>query len=453
MRRRWKGTVFVLAVAALFAAVFGGVSNQANATRKAASAETLKIMGFGPGDEIANVRAEVAEKALPSGSKVDNPRGGFDDQKFLAALAARDVPDVVYIDRQKVGTYAAKGAFVPLTSCIKSKKINLKQYRGSALAAVTYKKKVYAIPEFTNPRTIIVDNKVVAAAGLKPTDLKVTNWAKLAKVNKKLLKRSGGKVTRIGFDPKISDSGYLGLWAKANGVDLVSKNGLKVNFTNPKAIQALSFAYSLIKAHGGWGPFKSFRDTWDFFGAKNQVAEDQIGAWPMESFYYNVLAQNSPGVDITALPFTNRRGGALTFFSGNSWAIPKGAKNADLACTWMKSMTATATWVKAAKERFDAQRRRGRPFTGVFTANKAADIKIYQDIYQPMGNKDFDKAVDLLAAINRYGFERPASPAGAEIDQAAIDAVNRVLSGKQSPKKAMQQAQREATKAIKNATK
>ena len=42
---------------------------------------------------------------------------------------------------------------------------------------------------------------------------------------------------------------------------------------------------SLIRAHGGWGPFKSFRDTWDFFGAKNQLIENQIGAWPMEEFY------------------------------------------------------------------------------------------------------------------------------------------------------------------------
>jgi multiple sugar transport system substrate-binding protein len=451
MRRRWKYGLFIVVVAALFATVFGGVSNQASATRDAATATTLKIMGFGPGDEIANVRAEVATKALPSGTDVDNPRGGFDDQKFLAALAARDVPDVVYIDRQKVGTYAAKGAFVPLTSCVRSKNINLKQYYKSTLRQVTYKGKLYAIPEFTNPRTIIVDNKVVTAAGLKATDLKVTNWAKLARVNKKLLKRSGGKVTRIGFDPKIPE--FFPLWVKANGVDLVSKNGLKVNFTHPKTIQALEFTYSLIKAHGGWGPFKSFRDTWDFFGAKNQVAEDQVAAWPMESFYYNVLAQNSPNVDIRALPFTNRKGGALTFFTGNSWAIPKGAEHADLACTWMKTMTTWQTWVKAAKERFDAQRRRNRPFTGLYTANKTADVKVYQDIYQRMGNKDFDAAVDLLVAINKYGFELPASPAGSEIQTAMTDAINRVLSGKQSPRKAMQQAQREATKAIKNAQK
>ena len=54
-------------------------------------------------------------------------------------------------------------------------------------------------------------------------------------------------------------------------------------------------------------------------------------------------------------------------------------------------MTSTASWVAAAKARFDAQKRRNRPFTGVYTANTAADVKIYQDIYQKMGNPQFDK--------------------------------------------------------------
>ena len=39
---------------------------------------------------------------------------------------------------------------------------------------------------------------------------------------------------------------------------------------------------------------KGLRDSFDFFGAKNQFARDQLGAFPMEDFYLNVLAENSP---------------------------------------------------------------------------------------------------------------------------------------------------------------
>jgi multiple sugar transport system substrate-binding protein len=445
MKHRWKRLALVIGGAALLVTVFGGVSNTASA-KKERTLATLEIMGFGPGDEIANVRAEIAEDALPSGSDVDNPRGAFDDQKFLAALAARDVPDVVYIDRAKVGTYAARGAFQPLTNCIRSQRINLKLYRKSALNAVRYKGRIYAIPEFTNPRTVIVNQDVVRQAGVRINDLRASNWQRLRAANRKMLRRDGNRVTRIGFDPKIPE--FFPMWAKANGVNLISANGLRTNFNHPKAVQALEFTVSLIRDHGGWGPFKSFRDTWDFFGAKNQVAENQIGAWPMESFYYNVLAQNSPRVQIRALPFTNRRGGALTYFSGNSWAIPRGASNPGLACTWMKTMTATQTWVRAAKARFDVQRSRGRPFTGVYTANVNADVRVFQDIYQPMGNRDFDDAVKLLVAINRYGFELPASPGGSEIQTAMTEGINRVLAGQQSPRAALRQIQRESMRAI-----
>jgi multiple sugar transport system substrate-binding protein len=361
------------------------------------------------------------------------------------------VPDVVYLDRAKVAEYAAKGAFQPLTQCVKSQNIDLKQYQQSTLKEVTYKGSLYGIPEFTNPRTVIIDNNVVKDAGLKPSDLSTKNWGKLAAANKKMLQVSGGKVTRIGFDPKLPE--FFPLWVKANGADILSKNGLKAQLNSKKAVAALTFAYSLIQAHGGWGPFKAFRDTWDFFGSGNQVAKDQIGAWPMESFYYSTLAQNSPNVSITAAPFLNRKGGPIDYISGNAWAIPKGAKNADLACTWMKSITSTAAWVKAAKVRFDAQKARNRPFTGVYTANTVADRKIYEDVYQKMGNPQFDSAVSLLVNQRKYGFTIPASPAGAEFQQAWMDAVNRVLAGSQTPKQALDQAQKEAQAAINSAKK
>jgi multiple sugar transport system substrate-binding protein len=447
MLYRWKRLFFVMGGVTLCVVVAASLANGAPDASKA----TLKVYGFGPGDEIANTRADLAERAVGASNNVDNPRGGFNDQQFLASVASGDVPDVVYLDRAKVAQYAARGAFQPLTNCVRNQRINLKLYRKATVQEVTYKGRLFGIPEFTNPRTVIVDNRVLQESGVKLADLNTNNWARLAQANRKMLKRDGNRVTRIGFDPKLPE--FFPLWAKANGAEILSKNGLRANLNSKKAVQALTFAYSLIRAHGGWGPFKAFRDTWDFFGAGNQVAKDQIGAWPMESFYYSTLAQNSPNVSITARPFLNRKGGAITLITGNAWAIPKGARNYGLACTWMKTMTATASWVAAAKKRFDAQRARNRPFTGVYTANAQADVKIYQDIYQKMGNPQFDKAVDLLVAIGRHGFTIPASPAGAEFQQAWMDAVNRVLAGSQSPKRALDQAQREAQAAIRKAQK
>jgi multiple sugar transport system substrate-binding protein len=230
-----------------------------------------------------------------------------------------------------------------------------------------------------------------------------------------------------------------------------SVGGSSVRGNSPKAVAALQYAISLINAQGGWDRFKSFRDTWDFFGKKNQVAEDQVGAWPMEQWYYNVLAGSSPQVHITALQFRNLKGQPINYETGSAWAIPKGAKNTAAACTWMKTMTSTSTWMAAAKNRAALRKKSNQPYTGLSTGNSVADQQIYDQTYTSI-NKFFDQAVKKVLDVQRFSFGIPASPASAEFAQAWNDAVNRVLAGQQSPKAALDQAQKEAVAAIKKAS-
>jgi multiple sugar transport system substrate-binding protein len=416
MSSRWKKAVALVVTTTALAAL-AAVSL---ASAAPSAGKTLHIYGMGGRDDVAQGRLDIANKAIQDGGdSVDNPVASFNDQAFLARLAARDIPDLVYMDRAKVGTYAARNALTPLANCIRSQNININSYRKASLDQVRYKGQTYGLPEFTNQITIIVNNAVAREAG--------------------------GKLTRIGFDPKLPE--FFPLWVKWAGKDLISKDGLKAQLNTPEAIRGLTFAVSLINAHGGWNRFKAFRDTFDFFGRNNQYAANQLGAMPIESFYYNVLAEGNK-VDITAKFFTNRKGGPITMLSGNAWVIPRGASNADLACKFAKSMTSQAAWLAVAKSRFDLRKRQNRAFTSLYTANTPADVRIYEDIYQPMGNKQFDDAVALLVRAPRYGFAIPASPASAEFQQAWQSAVNRVLERRQTPRQALNQAQREAQAAI-----
>jgi multiple sugar transport system substrate-binding protein len=442
-RKRFAAALAATAVFVVAAGIAGAKTNVIGA----GSADTLNIYGFGPGDDVANGRAAYATSQL-SGVEIDNPRGGFNDQAFLAMLASGNVPDVVYLGRGSVGTYAAKGAFLPLANCIRSQSIDTKQYRSAALKEVTYKGQIYALPEFTNQITIIVNDDVAKAAGVAVKDISTTNWAKLRQAGKKMAKSEDGKTTRIGFDPKIPE--FFPLWVKWFGKDLMSKDGLKAQLNSKEAVAALAYTMSLIRDNGGWDKFKAFRDTFDFFGRQNPLVKDQIGAWPMESFIYNTFANNSPNEELTAKYFTNRKGGPITLFAGSGWAIPKGAKDPELACRWMKAMTSVDAWVTVAKNRLNTRRAANPPqaFTGLYTANTKADLKIFQDIYQPMGKRQFDDAVKILYTAPRFAFALPPSPASAEFRQAYIDAINRVLAGSQSPKQALDQAQKEAQAAI-----
>jgi multiple sugar transport system substrate-binding protein len=435
--RKWG---LLLAAAALAVVISASI-----ASARSQGGRTLNIYGFGPGDDVATTLTNYATGQL-RGVSIENPRGGFNDQAFLTMLASRNVPDVMWMSRGLIGTYAARGALQPLTNCIRTQRIDLKQYRQAALREVTYRGRVYALPAFTNQITIVVNDAVVRQARVNIKDISTTNWRKLKQVNRKLLRRDGGRVTRIGFDPKIPE--FFPLWVKWFGGSIISKNGLRAQLNTPQAIQALTYTVGLINDHGGWDRFKAFRDTHNWFGRNNPIIENQIGATPFESFIYNVIANNTPNVRITAKAFTNRHGRPITLFSGNGWAIPRGARDPDLACRWAKAMTSVPAWVAAARNRVEIRRRAGEAFTGLYTANVRADNQILRNVYEPLGRPQFRAAVRLLYDASRFAFALPPSPASAEFRQAYIDGINRVLNGQQSVRAALNQAQREAQAAI-----
>jgi len=433
----------VLELLFLTLAIAAIAATAASAKSDRTAAGPLNIYGYGPGDDTQENRAIYAAGQL-TGTQVNRPAGDFNDQVFLTRLASGDVPDLVRMPRQRVVQYAAKGVLQPMDSCVAPVK---SQYRAGALKGMTYGGKIYGLPEFTNQITLVVNQSAFKSAGVPISDAQTKNLKQLFQTTKKLVKfDSSGNLTRIGFDPKVPE--FFPLWVKWYGKDLISKDGLKAQLNSKEAVAALAFAKQLINAQGGWNRFNAFRQTFDWFGAQNPLVKDQIGFIPYESFIYNSFSNASPNVDLLAKFFTNRKGGPITMFSGNGWAVPKNSKNAADACEYMKAVTSTQAWLAAAKKRYDARKAAGSTFTGYYTANNQADTKVYEDIYQSFGKPQFDEAVKVLVAAGKYGFELPSSPAGQQFIQAYYDAINRVLTGDQTPKQALDQAQKEAQKAI-----
>jgi multiple sugar transport system substrate-binding protein len=406
---------------------------------------TLNIMGFGTnGDDVAQTRLKLAEAAIAP-AKINAPNGGFSDASFLADIASGNVPDLVYMNSYQVGQYAAKGAIVPINSCISSQHIKMGQFTKAAQAMASYGGKYYGLPEFTDDRTLIVNNAVVAKAGLKPSDISTTNWSKLSQMAKKMTTTSKGKLSTIGFDPKLPE--FFPIWAKANGGAILSPNGLKAEINSRQNIAALTFAMSLIKEEGGYSKFITYRNTWNYFGNNNPFAENQIGVTPFENWMYNVIASTSPKVGVTAEPFTNRKGQVIDYETGSVWVIPKGSKNTAAACKFMATMTSTRTWLAAAKERIALYNKEKYYFTGLLTGNHVADSEIIKlPTAAEMG--PFAQATQETYAVESGSFTIPSSPAGEQVQNDWTQAVNEVLQGQATPKQALNQAQQEAQLAI-----
>jgi multiple sugar transport system substrate-binding protein len=428
------------------AAGCGGVGSGGGGTQ--GGQQSLTTMGFGLPDEHATARVDAFKKAYPD-VKLKINEGAFDEQQFLSAVASGSPPDIVYLDRDKIGSYAARGALQPMDSCVSDQHIDLAQYRQSAVSQVKFDGKLYGIPEFATVRVLIINNKAARAAGLDPARLSTSDWSALGQASSKMAKSSGGKISRIGVDPRLPET--LPLWAKANGVDLLSPDGKTAHLDDPKVAEALRFAAGLITAQAPAPKFSAFRDSWDFFGAKNEYASDQVGAMPIDSWYVNTIASNSPDADVTIAPITDRQGQPLTYANGQAWALPKGSKHPTQACQFAKTMTATATWIEAAKARKAALAKDGKPYTGTFTANVAADQQIFGQLVDPKGNKILQQGIQVVLSLQDKAVTMPPSAAAAEVQQAYQDAVSRVLSGKQDARAALSQAQSEATAALRRA--
>ncbi|MGC4805773.1 extracellular solute-binding protein [Micromonospora sp. DT233] len=451
MSRTLRATALA-GVLALAVSGCGGVggSDDDSGGGSSGGAGALTTMGFGLPDEIAKTRVETFRKNNP-GVDLKITEGAFDEQQFLSAIASGNAPDVIYLDRKLIGTYAKRGALQPMTDCVADQQIDMEQYRPAARAQVTVDGVVHGIPEFYSVRVVYMNEALLREAGLTPDDVDLSDWAALPALNAKLAKVSGGKVSRIGIDPKIPE--FLPMWAKANGFDMLSADGRTANLTDPKLAETLQVGLDLIAAQGGWGKFKSFRDTFDFFGVKSPLAQNQIAVWPMEEWFLNQVAKNTPKAELVVKPFTDRQGKPLTEAGGQAWAIPKGAKNPQAACTFAKQMTSVETWFAAAKARQEARKAAGQLFTGVYTGNSRADERIFNELYQPSGNKRFDDGVQVIRSVQDVAYSSPPSPAGAEFDKAWTSAINRVLAGQEQPAQALARAQREATAALDKAAK
>jgi multiple sugar transport system substrate-binding protein len=401
----------------------------------------LNIMGFGGDDDVAKARIAVFQQSAP-GVTVTHNKGDFDAQQFLTALASGNPPDLVYMSRALIGSYAAQGAIQPLTSCIEGQQIDTSQYRPAALKSVTLKNVVYGIPEFYTVSVNLVDTTSLQQAGLTTADIQTKDWNALLTTATKMFKADGGKIEHVGYDSKIPDS--FPLWALVNGAQIVKDDG-SPNLNDPKAVEALDFNLKLVAAQGGWTNFKSWRDSFDIFGDQNPITAHKLSAFPMDSFYVNDLAGFlNKGTTLDSTSVTDRQGQPVSTIGGQAWVIPKGAKNPVAACAWAKTMTQTDTWMAAAKARAATVASKNTLFTGLYTANTKADQQIRDMYVKPGKDAGFDRAIANVYTALDAGQALNPSAAGAEIDAAWKSAVSRALGGSQSAQAALDQAQQEA---------
>jgi multiple sugar transport system substrate-binding protein len=434
-------------IAALLAASCSSGSGDNESTGTDFSAKpsgTLKAWGFNNADDVGKARLEHAKTKVP-GVTIEMDQTGFDAQKFTTRVAGGNVPDVVQMDRQFVGTYAAQKLIMPLDKCYSDNNVDPKQrFYPSVAGDVTLDNKVWAVPQFYQPPAIMINKRLTAAAGVSDSEFDTSKPDALLGAIAKLYKESGGVPSVLGFNPVAT--GQANLWVLGLGGKLTGDKGVPT-LDDPSNVYPLETLKRILDAQGGFAKWKSLSDAFDVFGEKNQFVMDQVGAEVDNQWYPNVLAPYQAKIQIGAAPFRDKSGKAVTVAGGQAFVIPANAANPTAACAWMLALTSPENWMAAADARAATVKQRNSIFTGLFTGSPEADKAIRDKYVKPSGNAGFDQVISTYYEVVGSGRSFGASPAGQQIQQELINAITATGLGTKSARQALADAQAAAKRA------
>jgi multiple sugar transport system substrate-binding protein len=410
---------------------------------------TLRAWGFNNADDVGQARIDYAAKQL-TGVTIQMDQTNFDAQKFTTRVASGDVPDVVQMDREFVATYAAQGLIKPLDKCFSANNVDPKQrWYPSVVGDVTYKDQVWAVPQFYQPPAIMLNKTVMDAAGVQDSDIDTSDPTKLLTAIGKMYKAKGDVPSTLGFDPQAT--GQLYLWTVGMGGKLVGDDG-KPTLDDPSNVYGLELLKKIVDAQGGFAKYKSFTDSFDTFGEKNQFVQNQVGAQVDAQWYPNVLSPYKDKIKLAAVPFKGKDGQPVTVATGTSFVVPAKAKNPSAGCKWALALTEDGSWNAAADARAATVAQKKSVNTGLFTGSPAADKAIRDKYVKPSGNAGFDQVIGTYYEIAGTGKSVGSSPAGQQIKQELTNAFTAYLLGKKSVQQALGDAQTASMNAYRNVT-
>lgn len=415
----------------------GGFTREASITSWGFGAEETNPMAFSRIDAFRQAYPTISLELVPE----------FESQKLLTGFASESVPDLVWMSRADVASWAARGVLMPMDDLLADGRVDLGEVYPAALEDVKYDGKTYGFPQFMDVRALYVNVDALGEVGADPAGLNTGDWDRLAQLGAQLVKRNGDAVERWGFDHKMQ-AGWLWLWAQANGGKLMSDDGTEVTFTDEKVVEALEWGVKAYQDQGGYQLYESVASTWQ---GDEQFARGQVAMTMYENWMLGILARVSPDLNFRVLPVKQRGGeGLVSFTGGPAWTIPNGAKDPEAAFEFIAFMSKVDTWMVGANAVKSAREAEGAPFIPTLTGNTVADQRQIDELYASLGGP-FDEAVQLFPQLLQQSFSLTVakSPAGAQIaDVLDTDGVKPALRGEQPPADALETAQQGAEDAI-----
>lgn len=348
--------------------------------------------------------------------------------KLLAAVSAGSLPDVAYLDGQSLAEFQATGILEPLTSYV-DKWGQSKDFPSKVWDAVKFGNDVFGIPGDGDVRTLLYRTDIMKKAGLDPTK-PPSNWTDLVTDAKKMMDAGKSSGIQYGFAMNAGNSEHTSMRALPYiwdlGGDFIDSNG-KPSLNSEPVIKTLQFMTDLVQKDKVSPPDSYLRTKKEVASLVNsgQAAMAIVGSWEWRSDS-NYLSQSKLKGNIASAPIPLPDGSKVnkpyTAVGYGTWVIFKNSKAKDEAWKWIEKVTSPEHEVNIFKEG---------------TGNMPLRLSAYKD---PVFSSDpiFKSFIDVMPNAR----PRPKTANYELLSQSWREAVQAAVSGKKSPKDALDEAQK-----------
>lgn len=161
------------------------------------------------------------------------------DGTQLAAMEARQGPDIMIVNSVTVGSFIDRGYLIPLNDLIAENGLDTSIFYPSMFSSAVFSDQIYGLPIDTGTRLLYYNKQLFADAGLEPP----TRWDEVQDIAVELTNPDEGI---YGF---VATSGerwlwlyeHAGMYAMANGLKFVNDEGTECVLNQGDNVQAIQY--------------------------------------------------------------------------------------------------------------------------------------------------------------------------------------------------------------------
>ena len=256
------------------------------------------------------------------------------EKKILTSILSESPPDIVFLVTP-VAKWATRFALTPLDDFIKRDSFDSTTFFPALWNEMRFKDNIYALPLYSNSYAFFYNKRLFREAGLDPDDPPKT-WDEVLEYSLKLTKKDiSGNFTQMGLLPNYGNVQISLLMAWQLGAQMLSDDGATVSLSNQPTIDAFNWLITF------YDKFK-IKEVSTFeagfgFAEQHGFISEKLAMMVLDNSFPDQIELYNKNLDYGVAEIPTFEGLPSVSSSGSWWlAIPRGAKNKELAWEFMK---------------------------------------------------------------------------------------------------------------------